>query len=178
MHASPSDPTGQHASSSPTAEDAVRYEERLRPGWWIWVVALMIAGLSVLVFVPIGLEVGLGAAVVVFLVIAVLLRVSTPAIVVTDRTLRVGRAGIDRRYVGAVTGYRGEDATYQRGPALHGLAYMCLRGWIDPVVRIQITDERDRTPYWLTSTRHPEQLVAALGGTMARDAEGARDDAR
>jgi hypothetical protein len=162
--------SGAHPTGSP-----VLYEERLRPSGWIWLVAVMISGLSVLVFVPIGLEVGLVAAVVVFIVIAILLRASTPRIVVTDTTLQVGRAGIERSYVGEVTGYRVDDATYQRGPALHGLAFMCIRGWIDPVVRIQITDERDRTPYWLTSTRYPERLVAVLGGTMARDADGARD---
>ncbi|MDI3331162.1 MAG: DUF3093 domain-containing protein [Micrococcus sp.] len=162
-------------SGARAADSSVRYEERLHPSGWIWLVAVMISGLSVLVFVPIGLEVGLVAAAVVFIVIAVLLRASTPRIVVTDTTLQVGRAGIERAYVGEVTGYRRDDATHQRGPALHGLAFLCIRGWIDPVVRIQITDERDRTPYWLTSTRYPERLVAALGGTMARDAEDAGD---
>ncbi|MFC7402205.1 DUF3093 domain-containing protein [Citricoccus sp. GCM10030269] len=145
----------------------VLYEEKLRPAWWIWLVAVMIAVLSVLVFVPIGIEIGLIAAAVVFIIIAILLTVSTPKIVVTERTLQVGRAGIERSYVGTVTGFRGDDATEQRGPALHGLAFMCIRGWIDPVVRIQIEDRRDRTPYWLTSTRHPERLVEALGGSMA-----------
>ena len=57
----------------------------------------------------------------------------------------------------------GESRTRVR---LHGLAYTVIRGWIAPVVRIQLTDERDRTPYWLTSSRRPEQLVDALGGTM------------
>ncbi|MWD30886.1 DUF3093 family protein, partial [Aquicoccus sp. SCR17] len=33
------------------------------------------------------------------------------------------------------------------------MAFVNVRGWIAPVVRIQLTDERDRTPYWLTSTR-------------------------
>ena len=161
--ASPAGPGARATGSS------VLYEEQLRPSWWIWLVAVMISGLSILVFVPIGLGIGLGAAVVVFAVIAVLLRASTPRIVVTESTLQVGRAGIERVHVGEVTGYRGEDATYQRGPALHGLAFLCIRGWVDPVVRIQITDARDRTPYWLTSTRHPERLVAVLGGGMARE---------
>ena len=39
---------------------------------------------------------------------------------------------------------------------------MCIRGWIDPVVRIEIADPSDRTPYWLASTRRPDKLVAAL----------------
>ncbi|WP_159551279.1 DUF3093 domain-containing protein [Citricoccus sp. K5] len=172
MHESSSVPAEQPGRPpAPEAPDRVLYEEKLRPSVWIWLMALMISGLSILVFVPIGLEIGLGAAVVVFAIIAILLTLSTPRIQVTERSLQVGRAGIERRYVGAVTGYRGDDATYQRGPALHGLAFMCIRGWIDPVVRIQIEDERDRTPYWLTSTRNPEQLVEVLGGTMARDIE-------
>jgi Protein of unknown function (DUF3093) len=29
-------------------------------------------------------------------------------------------------------------------------------------VKIEITDPADRTPYWLASTRHPDQLAAAL----------------
>jgi hypothetical protein len=173
MHDSPSTPADQpgRPSTSPARADRILYEEKLRPSIWIWLVALMLSGMSILVFVPIGLEIGLAAAVVLFLIIAILLTVSTPRIVVTERTLQVGRAGIERQHVGAVTGYRGDDATHQRGPALHGLAFMCLRGWIGPVVRIQIEDRRDRTPYWLTSTRTPEKLVQVLGGTMARDTE-------
>ncbi|NUL44916.1 DUF3093 domain-containing protein [Cellulosimicrobium funkei] len=172
MHESSSVPAEQPGHPpTPEAPDRVLYEEKLRPSLWIWLMALMISGLSILVFVPIGLEIGLVAAVVVFVIIAILLSLSTPKIQVTERSLQVGRAGIERRHVGAVTGYRGDDATHQRGPALHGLAFMCIRGWIDPVVRIQIEDQRDRTPYWLTSTRNPEQLVTVLGGTMAREVE-------
>ncbi|MEV4901592.1 DUF3093 domain-containing protein [Citricoccus sp. NPDC055426] len=160
-----------HDSSPASAPAApVLYEEKLRPSPWIWLIAVMISSLSILVFVPIGVEIGLIAAVVVFAIIALLLTVSTPKIVVTESTVQVGRAGIEREHVGLVTGYRGDDATHQRGPALHGLAFMCLRGWIDPVVRIQIEDLRDRTPYWLTSTRNPERLAEVLGGTMAREA--------
>ena len=32
------------------------------------------------------------------------------------------------------------------------------------MVKIDITDPSDPTPYWLTSTRRPEELVAALTG--------------
>lgn len=171
MHESPSSPAAQPSPHSPTARsgpaaDTVLYEERLTPAWWIWLVALMVSSLAILVFVPISLATGITAAVVMFVVLAILLVVSTPRIEVTTRLLRVGRATIEREHVGRVTGYRRDAATEQRGPSLHGLAYLCIRGWVDPVVRIQITDERDRTPYWLTSTRRPEQLVDVLGGAM------------
>jgi len=131
--------------------------------------------LTILVFAPIDLGLGIAAAVAFFAVEVLILVATTPRIVVRERTLQVGRASIERHHVGQVTGYRGEDARAQRGPLLHGLAFVNVRGWIAPVVRIQLTDERDRTPYWLTSTRRPEELVAALGGAMARQ-EGAAED--
>lgn len=148
--------------------DPVLFEERLTPSPGVWTVALMLAALTILVFAPIDLGLGIAAAVVFFAVEVLILVSTTPRIVVRERTLQVGRASIERHHVGQVTGYRGEDARAQRGPLLHGLAFVTVRGWIAPVVRIQLTDERDRTPYWLTSTRRPEELVAALGGTMAR----------
>ncbi|MCV7741689.1 DUF3093 domain-containing protein [Micrococcus luteus] len=155
--------------------DPVLFEERLTPSPGVWTVALMLAALTILVFAPIDLGLGIAAAVVFFAVEVLILVSTTPRIVVRERTLQVGRASIERHHVGQVTGYRGEDARAQRGPLLHGLAFVTVRGWIAPVVRIQLTDERDRTPYWLTSTRRPEELVAALGGTMARQ-EGTAED--
>lgn len=159
------------APEGPSGPDPVLYEERLSPSVGAWIVALLLASLTILVFAPIDLWVGLAVAAVFFAVEAILLINGTPRITVRERTLQVGRAAIERRHVGEVRGYRGEDARQQRGPSLHGLAYVTVRGWISPVVRVQITDEQDRTPYWLTSTRRPEELVAALGGRMATEDE-------
>lgn len=145
-----------------TPSDAVLYSEKLWPNFWIWLVSAGLSGAGILVFAPISLAAGLTAAVVLFVIIAVLLVLSTPAITVTDSTLRVGRATIERRFVGAASAFRGPEATAERGTRLNGLAFLCIRGWIDPVVRIEITDPSDRTPYWLTSTRRPEELLAAL----------------
>ena len=39
---------------------------------------------------------------------------------------------------------------------------MNFRVSVGPVVRIRITDPVDPTPYWLTSTRHPERIVEML----------------
>jgi hypothetical protein len=140
----------------------VVYREKLWPNVWIWIIAAGVAGAGILVFAPISTAAGFTAAGVLFVIMAVLLILSTPAIVVTGDSLTVGRASIERRFVGAVEGFRSEDATAERGTRLNGLAYLCIRGWIDPVVKIEITDPSDRTPYWLTSTRHPDELTAAL----------------
>ena len=152
----------------PTAHPSgttVLYSEKLWPNLWIWLVAAGLSGAGILVFAPISMAAGITAAVVLFVIIAVLLVLSTPSITVTADTLQVGRATIERRFIGAATAFRGKEATAERGPRLNGLAFLCIRGWMDPVVRIEITDPSDRTPYWLTSTRRPAQLTAALTTT-------------
>ena len=157
------------ARHQPPQDDTVVFAEKLWPGVWIWLVAAGLAGAGILVFAPISTAAGLTAAAVLFAIEAVLLILSTPAISVTGRTLQVGRASIDRGLVGHVEAFRGTEATAERGTRLNGIAYLCIRGWIDPVVRIEINDPSDPTPYWLTSTRRPEELVAAL---TARNATG------
>ncbi|WP_255768504.1 DUF3093 domain-containing protein [Pseudarthrobacter sulfonivorans] len=148
----------------PPAGAPAAFRERLWPNVWIWIIAAGISAAGILVLAPISMGAGYTAAVVMFAIIAILLVLSTPTIMVTDEALTVGRATIDRRFIGSVETFRGKDATAQRGTKLNGLAYLCIRGWIDPVVRIEITDPSDRTPYWLASSRRPEELAAALSG--------------
>ncbi|GER23535.1 hypothetical protein NCCP1664_20300 [Zafaria cholistanensis] len=148
----------------PPSTPAPLFQERLWPAWWVWPLVLGTGAAAFVALAPISIGAGIASGTVVALALAVALLVQSPTITVTAETLRVGRASIERRHIGAVDAHRGEAATYQRGRGLNGTAYLCLRGWIDPVVRIQITDELDATPYWLASTRRPEELSAALGG--------------
>ncbi len=140
------------------------YTEKLWPNFWGWVIVLGLSAAGILIFIPISPTAGYVAFSILLIAQAAFLITSTPTISVTSETLQVGRAQIERQYVGAVTIYHGDEATQQRGTKLNGLAYLCIRGWIKPVVKIEITDPSDRTPYWLTSTRNPEHLAAALGG--------------
>lgn len=142
------------------------YEETLKPAWPMWLMVLLAAGIGWLTLAPFGTGWGIGSGLVVAAVAVFALLASRTDITVTTTHLQVGRATIEREHVGAVTGYRGDDAFEQRGRKLHGLAYQHLRSWIKPVVRMQIEDPQDRTPYWLTSTSHPEELTNVLGGSM------------
>jgi hypothetical protein len=151
----------RNASSAPE----FLFKEKLWPSPWIWVISVGLSGAGILMFSPISAAAGIIAALVLLTIITTLLILSTPTITVSGTNLRVGRASIERKFVGTVESFRGAEATAERGPRLNGLAFMCFRGWIDPVVKIQITDPADRTPYWLTSSRRPEELVAALTET-------------
>lgn len=160
-------PLPSDASSDPTSGQPL-FSERLLPSLWIWLFAVGFSGAGILVFAPISIEAGFIAAAVLFAIVSTLLMISTPRITVTDTELTVGRASISREFVSGASAHRGPDATRERGTGLNALAYLCIRGWIDPVVRIEISDPADRTPYWLTSTRRPEALVEALGPFSAK----------
>lgn len=162
--------------STSVVSPEIIYHEKVRVSPSMWLLVPVFTSIGFLVLAPIQLWAGYVSGAVTGLVTVVILLSLTSEITVTADRLQVGRATIERHFVGSVTGYRGEEAFNQRGRKLHGLAYLNLRGWVKPVVRIQITDERDRTPYWLTSTRHPEELVAALGGAMHVDAEQFQDE--
>lgn len=140
----------------------MRYRERLWPAWWVFLATALVIPASLLVFLPISQVAGVVVAIVLYGAIVATLLVTTPAIEVTDGMLRVGRAQIERSFLGAVTAYRGTDAVAERGTRLDARAWLMLRGWVPDVVRIEISDEADPTPYWLVSTRRPDELVAAL----------------
>ena len=138
------------------------YRERLLPGPMIFVITALIIPASLLVFLPINQTVGVICAAVLYGACVILLIISSPWIVVTEAALLAGRARLPLANVGDATGYAGTAATLQRGRQLDARAWLVIRGWISPVVKIDVLDPSDPTPYWLVSTRHPGDLVAAL----------------
>lgn len=140
----------------------MRYRERLWPSLWVFLATALVIPASLLVFLPISQIAGVVSAVVLYAAIVVVLLATSPVIEVTDGMLRVGRARIERSFVGAVSAHSGADAVAERGTRLDARAYLLLRGWLSGVVRIEITDPADPTPYWLVSTKRPTELAAAL----------------
>jgi hypothetical protein len=138
------------------------YSERLLPGPWIFVITALVIPASLLVFLPINLTLGVICAAVLYTACVVLLIIGSPRIEVTDAVLVAGRARLPLPNVGDATGFTGTAATAQRGTKLDARAWLVIRGWISPVVKVDVLDENDPTPYWLVSTRHPKELIAAL----------------
>ena len=128
----------------------------------VFVITALVIPASLLVFLPINMTVGVICAAVLYAACVILLVIGSPRIEVTDAMLVAGRASLPLPNIGNAQGFTGTDATAQRGPKLDARAWLVIRGWISPVVRIDVNDDSDPTPYWLVSTRHPADLVAAL----------------
>jgi len=138
------------------------YRERLWPSIWIYLATALVIPASILVLAPVNIVAGVIAAAVLFGGLSGIFVVLAPVIEVKDGTLTAGKARIPVELLGAPAVFRGDAATLQRGQRLDARAWLCLRGWVDPVVKIPLEDPDDPTPYWLVSSRNPEGLKAAL----------------
>jgi hypothetical protein len=138
------------------------YRERLWPSIWIYLATALVIPASILVLAPVSLVAGIIAAVVLFAGLCGVFIVLAPVIEVRDGVLTAGKASIPLDLLGTPTVHVGGAATLERGQRLDARAWLCLRGWVDPVVKIPLEDPDDPTPYWLVSSRDPEGLKAAL----------------
>ncbi|WP_129659098.1 DUF3093 domain-containing protein [Rothia uropygialis] len=157
-------------SVSPNADDAgfgsssaVEFHEKLYPSPGVWVCVVVFGFACFAVGAPINIPIAILVAIVLAATLGLILYASSPVLEVTEDSLQVGRAHIEREYVGEVEIFRGENARIACGPAADGRAYMNFRPWVSPVARIHLVDPADPTPYWLTNSRRPEELALALG---------------
>lgn len=139
-----------------------RYRERLWPAPWLLVASALVIPASMLVLAPISFPAGIATAVVLYGGCVALFVFGAPIISVDDGKLRAGRASIPLSLLGEPKVFTGEDARLERGQRLDARAWLLIRGSIDPVVTVPVTDPDDPAPYWLLSTRRPRELAAAI----------------
>lgn len=93
-------------------------------------------------------------------------------ITVDEHELRVGKAHIERSFLGGCEPLDQEDTRRVAGVDADARAHLVLRPYLKRSVRITIVDPADPTPYWLVSTRHPKQLASALADANAQPHPG------
>ncbi|HEV7811741.1 MAG TPA: DUF3093 domain-containing protein [Leifsonia sp.] len=138
------------------------YRERLWAAPWLFISTALVIPASILVFAPISMVAGIVVAIVLYLGIAGMLIASSATIRVTKTELIAGRASIPLEFTGEAQGFDGDDATLERGRHLDARAWLLIRGWVKPVVKVPVLDASDPAPYWLVSTRNPDRLVRVL----------------
>ena len=147
-----------NSPDSPTA----LYRERIWPSPWVFVATALVIPASLLVFLPINQLAGAIVAVVLYAAIVIVLLATSPLIEVVAGELIAGRARVPVDLISAVSAFTGDEATLQRGRLLDARAWLLIRGWVSPVVKIELSDVSDPTPYWIISTRSPDALVVAI----------------
>lgn len=141
------------------------YRERLWPTPWIYVSSLLFVPASILVLAPVSLPAGIVTGVVMYVAVVGSLSLTAPVIEVADGRLRAGRAEIPLAQTGEAYAAEGDAARVERGTGLDARAFLVIRGWVRHVVRVPVADPADPTPYWLVSSRRPNELAAAINGS-------------
>lgn len=140
-----------------------RFDERLWPGPVGWLIALGLGAMFGVAFVPVSPMVGAIALVLALAAALTMLAIAATRVRVADGHLHAGSAHIPLDLLHSAEALDAERTRAALGPELDARAYLCLRGWVKTSVRVQVSDPQDPTPYWIISTRRPEQLVAAIG---------------
>ena len=79
----------------------------------------------------------------------------------TDET-RVGKAKISNRYLGLTEIAPPGSRFAARIPNLDPRAFLALQSSVRGLVKVEIIDSEDPTPYWVFSTSQPEAVLAAI----------------
>ncbi|HWH26984.1 MAG TPA: DUF3093 domain-containing protein [Pseudolysinimonas sp.] len=140
----------------------MRYRERLWPAVWVFVATALVIPASLLVFLPISPLAGVAVAIGLYAAIVLILILTTPTIELDDETFRAGRARIPRNLISRATAFSGAEAMAERGTRLDARAWLLVRGWLPDVVRVELNDPADPTPYWLVASRHSRELAEEL----------------
>jgi len=149
------------------------YREKLWPTPWIYISTLLLVPASILVLAPVSLPAGIATGITLYLAAVGSLTLTSPVIEVGDGMLRAGRAAISLDQTGEAVPAFDAEARVERGTGLDARAFLVIRGWVQPVVRVPITDPADPAPYWLLSSRRPRELAAAINGSRRPEpAEG------
>jgi hypothetical protein len=138
------------------------FRERLTvPVIW-WVLAGLFS-LSVLLAVGayLGPIWGVGTSVATMLVAAAIFASASTPITVGAHELRVGRASIEHTYIADCRALDAEETRRRAGVEADARAHLVLRPYVKTAVEITLNDQDDPVPYWLVSSRQPQQLATA-----------------
>lgn len=120
--------------------------------------------LSVLtVMIPISIDFAIPVALIISAVFVIVLFTASPVIEVSNETLKAKNAVIERKFLGEVTVIPKTEVFEELGQKLDARAWLAIQASVKGLVKVEITDPQDPTPYWLISTRNPEVLAKELG---------------
>lgn len=142
----------------------VLYRERLWPSAPGWLLAPAFGFACALACYPFGSKVMIAAASIATVACLVFLVAHSPVLTVKGGTFRAGWAQIETCFLRGGEVVTATERHRALGHDLHPHAFVLLRAASKEMVRIEVSDPADPTPYWLVSSRHPHKLLAALAG--------------
>ena len=147
-----------------TTKNAVEYDERLHVPLRWWVQATMLVATFWLAFI-VALEpvfAWTASGVLLAATFALLLGYGAARVRIEDGTLVAGQARIPVAQLAEPTPLDAEQTRALAGRDANARAYHLLRPYLKRSLRVTVVDPADPTPYWLISTRRPQELAEAI----------------
>jgi hypothetical protein len=139
------------------------YREVMRPPLWLMLfLAFMLSSFVLAIWAALDIKATIVTAIVSTVIIIMVPILGAEKIVLTTQELRVGRAHIERKYLGRVEEIATSDFVLLRTRGADPAAYHALVFWVSRGVKVTIEDQRDATPYWLISSKRGAALKRAL----------------
>ena len=86
----------------------------------------------------------------------------TSEINIDGEVLRIDKANIELKYLGKATVLDKNAMRLLRTRDADPAAYLAIKFWEPRGVRVELNDARDKTPYWLVTSKRGEEIAALL----------------
>ena len=141
----------------------MRYREVIRtPLWLLAIIYFFFLSLVISIWAALGNNSALVSLVVLTLILVAVYIKAGLVIEDDDTEIRVGRAHLQRDFMGEITALDNQRLKRIRTRDADPAAFLAIRFWSPRAVQLFVNDTRDATPYWLISTSQPEKLLTAL----------------
>lgn len=140
----------------------ITYAERVLPGLWFFAATLVVPLTLFLIGLPFGEMIAFASSLISIAFIWLITWLFALKIEISEESVRVGKAKIERTYLGRAEVISGSDVLTSRGRDLSPASYAKFVPAVKGLVRIAVVDPNDPTPTWIFSTRNPEIIAAIL----------------
>ncbi|MEY3561395.1 MAG: hypothetical protein RL068_547 [Actinomycetota bacterium] len=138
------------------------FVERLFPSLGKYLAYSLSFPMVLLASAPFGWATAFAIGFSIWISLLTLITLRSPMVVVDEFRLSAGRFSLPLDVIGECTPLTEDQVRVELGPKLSALAKLVVRGDLKELVKVQIRDANDPTPYVLISTRDAEELVGAL----------------
>jgi hypothetical protein len=132
------------------------------PIWLLAFIYFLFTSISLSIWAALGNTPALWSQVILTLTLVLIAMRSRMIIEVDEKELRINKAHIELKYLGDVSVLDADAMRLVRGRDADPAAFLAIRFWTPHGVLVRVNDDRDRTPYWLVTSKRGEQLTALL----------------
>ena len=141
----------------------VIFTEVLRPPIWVLAfIYFMFLSLVIAIWAALDTNATMIAFAIATLAIPFIARSLTSRISIDQRELRIDKAHIELKFLGKVTVLDSDAMRLLRTRDADPAAFLAIKFWASKGIKIEVTDPRDSTPYWLVTSKRGENLSALL----------------